>query len=76
MEFKDIVTKRVYTSNGQEKVKWLNVGVLKTTDEGKQFIELNIFPNTPFYVFEQKKKDTPPATEKSTGEAWLDEEQS
>jgi len=56
MIYKDIVTKRTYTVNGQEKTKWLNVGTLKVTDEGKEFIELNMFPNTPFYVFEKKEK--------------------
>ena len=34
----------------------IKVGTLKITDEGKQFIQLNIFPNTPFYVFEQKNE--------------------
>jgi hypothetical protein len=67
--YKDIVTKREYEQNGQKKAKWYNVGVLKVTDDGKQFIELNMFPNTPFYVFEQKKK------EESTEQSWMDEQQ-
>jgi len=57
MVYKDICTKREYEKDGKTAVKWFKVGVLKTTDEGKQFIELNIFPTTPFYVFEQKKKE-------------------
>ena len=57
MHYKDICTKRTYEKDGKEKAKWFKVGTLKITDEGKEFIELNIFPNTPFYVFEQKKKD-------------------
>lgn len=56
MKFQDIVAKRVYTSNGVEKVNWLPVGTLKTTDAGKQFVELNLFPNTDLYVFEKKPK--------------------
>jgi hypothetical protein len=57
MIFKDICTKKTYTKDGQEKVTWLKVGTLKTTDQGKQFIELNIFPNQDFFVFEKKKEE-------------------
>jgi len=57
MIFKDIVTKRTYTQNGQEKTIWLNVGTMRTSDDGKEFIELNMFPNTPFYVFDKKPKE-------------------
>lgn len=52
MEVKNICTKSTY----KEKTYWNNVGVLKTTDEGKQYISLNMFPDTPFYVFERKEK--------------------
>ncbi len=57
MIYKNIVTKRTYEQNGETKTKWLRVGTLKETDEGKTFIELNMFPDTSFYVFEQKSKD-------------------
>lgn len=57
MIYKDICTKRVYTKDGQQKAKWFKVGTFKETDEGKQFVELNIFPDTPFYVFEQKRRE-------------------
>lgn len=59
MEIRDIKTKKTYTSKGEEKTLWLNVGCLKTTDDGKQFIELNMYPNTPFFVFERKEKQEP-----------------
>lgn len=57
MVFKNICTKKVYTQNGQEKAKWSVVGTLKEMDDGKQFIELGIFPNTAFYVLAQKEKE-------------------
>ncbi len=57
MVYKDIVTKREYMKGEEKKVKWFNVGTLKVTDEGKEFIELNIFPNTSFYVFDKKEKE-------------------
>lgn len=57
MIYKDITTKKTIISNGQEKTVWLNVGTIRQLDDGKQFIELNIFPNTDFYVFDRKPKD-------------------
>lgn len=57
IKYENVCTKKVYTSNGVEKAQWFIVGTLKTLDDGKRFLELNIFPNTPFYIFEQKKKD-------------------
>lgn len=53
----NICTKRTYEKDGEQKNLWLNVGKLKETDDGKRFIELNMFPNTPFYAFEPKPKD-------------------
>ncbi len=55
MKFKDIVAKKTYEKNGEQKPLWRKVGVLKETDDGKQFIE--IFAIGDFYVFDQKKKD-------------------
>ena len=67
MIFKDIVTKRTYTTKGEEKTQWLNVGTYKKTDDGKEFIELNMYPNTPFYLFEKKDK-TEKIVDNETGE--------
>jgi len=58
MLIENICTKKTYTSNGKEKTLWLNVGILKTTGDGKRYIELNMFPGTPFYVFEKKEKES------------------
>ena len=57
MTFKNICTKKTYTKNGEEKSYWPICGTLKITDDGKYFMELNMFPNTPFYCFDQKKKE-------------------
>jgi hypothetical protein len=57
MVIKNICTKRTFTTkNGEEKATWPIVGVLKETDKGQQFISLNMFPQTDFYVFEQREK--------------------
>lgn len=56
MKYENICTKKTFESNGQTKTKWLVCGTMRTTDDGKRFIELNMLPNIPFYVFEQKQK--------------------
>ena len=58
MTFYNICSKKTYTKkDGTEKTSWLNCGVLKKTDDGKMFLELNLFPGTPFYVFPKKEKE-------------------
>lgn len=54
--FKDIVTKKSYTKDGEEKVFWSKVGTLKEFD-GKQYVELFMFPETSFYVFDRQDQD-------------------
>ena len=56
MKLYDICTKRTYVKDGVDKNIWLKVGTYKETDDNKKFIELNMFPSTSFYVFEQKPK--------------------
>jgi len=57
MKFMDIMTKRTYEKNGEQKNVWLKCGTLRINDDGKQFIELNHLPGIPFFVFEQRTKD-------------------
>lgn len=57
MKYFNIVSKQTYTDKqGVEKAKWLPVGSLKLTDDGKKFITLNQVPNETFYCFEQEDK--------------------
>ena len=56
MKFQDLCVKKTWTQNGEEKTKWLNVGSLATTNDGKQFVQINVLPNTAIYVFDQKEK--------------------
>lgn len=58
----NITTKRVYTKNGEEKAQWNTVGTLikfdATSEKPESFIlELNMFPNEKYFVFEQKTRD-------------------
>ncbi len=58
----NVVTKKVYVKDGQEKKQWMNVGTLthfpKNGDRDEGFIlELAMFPDTKFSVFEQKPRE-------------------
>ena len=59
----NITAPRKYTSNGEEKTFWANVGSLvkfeATADKPEGFIiELNMFPDTKFMVFEDKPRES------------------
>ena len=61
MSYKDVCTKRVWKDkDGKERVKWFKVGTLKVTDDGKEYLDLFMYPMTPFYVFDQKKNEAEP----------------
>lgn len=76
MIYKNVCTKREYEVNRVKKVTWLQCGTLRVNDAGKEFIELNMFPNTSFYVFPKKERESQPAQqEQSSGDTWLNEEQ-
>lgn len=58
----NIVTRRTYVQNGEEKAQWNNVGTLVKFDEREDkpegfALELHIHPDTKFYVFEQEQKE-------------------
>jgi hypothetical protein len=58
----DIVIPKKYEKNGEEKTAWKNVGTLvrfdATNDKPEGFVlELNMFPDTTFKVFEQKPRE-------------------
>lgn len=72
MKYKDILTKRTYKVNGEDKTVWLNVGTARITDDGKEYLELNMFPNTPFYVFEKQAKEQTPKPTGYAEEAGID----
>lgn len=61
----NITVPRKYEKNGEEKTAWGNVGRLVKFDatESKPesfIIELNMFPETKFMVFEEKEKEDAP----------------
>ena len=58
MEFKNICTRKQYEKDGTTVTKWLNCGTLRINNDGKMFIEMNDRPETTFYVFDKKEKDS------------------
>ena len=58
MKYYNICAKKTFKKkDGTEKTTWLPVGTLRETEEGKKFLELNMFPETAFFVFEPKPKE-------------------
>ena len=62
----DIVVPHKYTKDGEEKTAWKNVGTLvkfeATSEKPESFIlEMNMYPNTSFKVFEQKTRESSPS---------------
>ena len=58
----NVVTKRTYLKGTEEKALWVNCGNIvhfpAQGDKDDSFIlELNMFPDTKFYVFEQKPRE-------------------
>lgn len=49
----DIATKEVYTSKGEQKTKWHNVGKLMELDDGGFILNIPLLPK--LYVFPQKE---------------------
>ena len=67
-----INTAKKYTKDGVEKTQWNNVGRLVEFKEGEFALELNMFPDTKYFVFEDKPKGSvenpTDATPKGTAE--------
>lgn len=57
MKVYNLCTKKEYERMGEKKTAWLPVGVLRETDDGKKYIELNILPGQTIYCFEPKAKE-------------------
>lgn len=61
MKISNITVKKTYQKDGVDRNVWLNVGSLikfdATPDKPEQMIiELNMFPNQKFHVFENEKR--------------------
>lgn len=64
MEKFNIVTPKEYEVKGEKKTAWLQNGTLIKLEDGKMFIELNMFPNQKFMVFKQEARE-----DKKTGDS-------
>lgn len=74
----DIVVPKKYTKDGEEKTAWKNVGTLvrfPATEEKEEgyIMELNMYPDVTFKVFEQKPKEDRPQQKQEPKEDFPDE---
>lgn len=58
MQLFNVVTKKEFvTKEGEHKVLWHKVGIIKLTEQGKMYLQLFTFPNVNFYVMEPKNEN-------------------
>lgn len=55
----DVCTRRVYEKNGEQKIKWYRVGIMKETDKGTKFFRFFHQPDTDFFIFEKEDPREP-----------------
>lgn len=51
-----VFTKREYVQDGERKVKFYCVGIVKMTDKGRVFLRLFREPEREFFLFPEKEK--------------------
>ena len=67
MKFYDVVTKKeIKTKSGEVKNVWNNVGRIVEFDDGGLALELSMFPETKFSVFQKKAKEVKQKDEQPT----------
>ena len=60
MQLLNICTKKDYEKNGERKVAWYKIGILKIADSGKKYIKLFHQPDTEYFVFEKDENQQEP----------------
>ena len=53
MQLFNICTKKEYEKDGEKKIQWFKIGILKIADSGRKYIKLFHQPQTEFYVFDK-----------------------
>jgi hypothetical protein len=52
----NVTSVKKYMKGAEEKKIWLTVGTITEFDNGNSILELNMFPNQQFSIFENKPK--------------------
>ena len=53
MQLFNICTKKEYEKDGEKKIQWFKIGILKIADSGRKYIKLFHQPQTEFFVFDK-----------------------
>lgn len=57
MQLQNICTKKEYEKDGEKKVQWFKIGILKTAESGRKYIKLFHQPQTEFFVFDNDDQE-------------------
>jgi len=50
MKYLQVLAKKTYVQNGEEKTRWYRVGEVKITTGGGKYLKLFLYPNTDFII--------------------------
>ena len=56
MQLFNVCARKIYDKNGEKKVKWYKVGLLKISDTGKRYLQMFHLPQTEYFLFENEEK--------------------
>ena len=55
MELCNVCARKIYDKDGEKKMKWYKVGLMKISDTGKRYLQMFHLPQTEYYLFEHDK---------------------
>ena len=56
MQLFSVCTKKEFEENGEKKMKFYKVGVIKITDRGTKYLRLFHQPSTDFHIFDNEPR--------------------
>ena len=57
MRLFNVLTKRVIPTKGEPTTLWHKVGLIKVTNSGHWYLQLFLFPDIDFFVYEQEAEE-------------------
>ena len=56
MQLFNVCARKIYDKNGEKKIKWYKVGLLKISDTGKRYLQMFHLPQVEYFLFENEEK--------------------
>ena len=69
MQLLNVCSRKIYDKNGEKKIKWYKVGLLKITDTGKKYLQMFHSPEREYYLFDHDTNTPEGKTEEENYQA-------